>query len=401
MFMMPVGILPLWFASLLSISLLGGGLYIGWAWHEGVLIGFGWLCTSIGMLLVSFFGRYGVLLFVGLSHETDRSGGPPVSYRSEKVHRIERPDGTLLYVEEYGPPDAPTIVLTHGWGLNGTAWGYTKQALAGSYRLLVWDLPGLGRSRSPTRPDWSLEKMASDLEAVTALAGDSPQVLAGHSIGGMITLTFCRLYPELLGSRVKGVILENTTFTNPVRTSIWSGLMTAIQKPVLEPLARLQIGLFPLIWLSNWLNYLNGTAHLMLHLLQFGRTESRGQLEFITRYTLTSRPDVLGYGMLGMFRYDATGALQQIPVPALILTGARDHLCVPAASEFMQVNIPDATLMQAGPAGHLALVERSADVNAAFLEFARRCFHSDTLSARTDTVLEDIPVVSLTRHPTL
>jgi pimeloyl-ACP methyl ester carboxylesterase len=56
--------------------------------------------------------------------------------------------------------------MTHGWSLNLTAWAYLLPFLTDKFRIVVWDLPGLGRSTGPTNKDYSLEKMARDLEAV-------------------------------------------------------------------------------------------------------------------------------------------------------------------------------------------------------------------------------------------
>ncbi|MGI2902643.1 alpha/beta hydrolase [Tolypothrix sp. VBCCA 56010] len=55
---------------------------------------------------------------------------------------------------------------------------------------MVWDLPGLGKSSRPKNNDYSVEKYARDLETVVAIAGDKPVFLLGHSMGGIITLTF-------------------------------------------------------------------------------------------------------------------------------------------------------------------------------------------------------------------
>jgi pimeloyl-ACP methyl ester carboxylesterase len=122
-------------------------------------------------------------------------------------------------VEVSGPEGAPTLVLTHGWGNDRSEWDDLKRALGGRFRLIAWDLPGLGRSSQPANRDYGLEKLAGDLQAVLGLAGERPAVLLGHSIGGMITLTFCRLFPEALGSRVRGLALVQTTYTKPVRTT--------------------------------------------------------------------------------------------------------------------------------------------------------------------------------------
>ena len=166
----------------------------------------------------------------------------PRDDRTGEVHRITRPDGSELRVECYGPADAPPIVMTHGWGCDSTEWFYPKKHLAGRFRLILWDEPGLGLSKKPDNNDYRLEKLAADLEAVLAFAGDRPAVLVGHSIGGMITLTFCKLFPESLGRRVAGLVLAHTSYTNPVRTTKMAALYTAIEKPVIIPLLHLTIG---------------------------------------------------------------------------------------------------------------------------------------------------------------
>ena len=76
-------------------------------------------------------------------------------------------------------------------------------------------------------------------------------ILLGHSIGGMITLTFCRLFPQALGTRVRAIALVQTTYTNPVRTTNMAGLLTALERPIIVPLLHLTIWLSPLLWLSN------------------------------------------------------------------------------------------------------------------------------------------------------
>lgn len=107
-----------------------------------------------------------------------------------------------------------------------------------------------------------MENLSRDLEAVLGLAGDRPAILLGRSIGGMITLTFCRLFPKALGARVKGIALVQTTYTNPIRTTNMAGLLTALERPVIVPLLHLTIWLSPLLWLSNLISYLIGSALL-------------------------------------------------------------------------------------------------------------------------------------------
>jgi hypothetical protein len=71
----------------------------------------------------------------------------------------------------------------------------------------------------------------------------------------MITLTFCRMFPQALGTRAKAIALVQTTYTNSVRTTNMASLLTALKRPVLIPLLYLTIWLSPLIWFSNFMSY--------------------------------------------------------------------------------------------------------------------------------------------------
>ncbi|HVJ82353.1 MAG TPA: alpha/beta fold hydrolase [Planctomycetia bacterium] len=285
-----------------------------------------------------------------------------------EVRRLSRGDGTELHIEMHGPEDGIPIVLTHGWGLDLDEW-ICVRGLADEYRLIVWDLPGLGQSVSPATADWSMEKLAGDLAAVLELAGDRPAILVGHSIGGMITLTLCKEQPELVAERAAGLVIVNSTFINPCRTAKQAALYVALQKPILEPLCRLQIGLAPLFWAMNALAYLNGSAHWSTSRTSFSGKETRNQLGFLTRYYATSWPSVIARGFLGMFRYDVAGALAKIETPALIITAEKDELCRPSASEHMASTMPNArleTIEGARHCGGFEHAERLEDLIAAF-----------------------------------
>lgn len=136
----------------------------------------------------------------------------PTSYRTGRQSRLARPDGTQLQIEEYGKTDGPTVILTHGWGMDSTEWYYAKKELAKDYRVIVWDLPGVGLSTRALNRDYSMERFASDLHAIVGWSGASQIVLVGHSIGGMILQTFARLFPAT--PAVAGMALVHTTYKN-------------------------------------------------------------------------------------------------------------------------------------------------------------------------------------------
>lgn len=320
------------------------------------------------MVFWSFAGR-----FISLPLLRRPGADEPKVMRTGTIQRVPRPDGSILQVEFYGPEDGQPIIMSHGWGPNSTVWYYAKRQLTDRFRLIIWDLPGLGKSRGPKNNDYSLEKYARDLESVIALAGNKPVILLGHSMGGMLTLTFCRLFPEYLVSRVAGLVLVDTTYTNPVKTSIFSKLLRAIQKPLLEPVLYLTILLSPLVWLMNWLSYLNGSLYISVELSGFTGKETRGQLDFSALLSAKGWPGVLARGTLAMFNYEETKTLSTINVPVLVIVGASDIATVPAASIYMQAQLPSSELVTLKPGGHMGLMERNQQFAEAVSAFSTTC----------------------------
>jgi pimeloyl-ACP methyl ester carboxylesterase len=373
--MIPSLIITSWLLGLLSFGILGGAIYLLYEWYQRAWAyepdlnrfvfdpNFGFnaltaiLLAGLILLVWTFAGRALLPLILGHGKRNPSDLDPPQQTREGTVQRLQRPDGTELQVEFYGPEDGPPIVMTHGWGMNSTEWHYLKRELTDHFRLIVWDEPGLGLSTQPDNRDYSLEKMARDLEAVLALAQDRPAILLGHSIGGMITQTFCRLFPDALATRVGGLVLTHTTYTNPVRTVKGAPLFTVLERPVIVPLLHLTIWLSFLVWVMNWSSYLNGTAHIATKWTSYAGGESWDQIEFATRYQLHASPAVLARGMFGMLHYDATETLKRINVPTLVVAGDQDPLCKPEASIFIDKHVPDSRLVMLKPARHLGLIE--------------------------------------------
>ncbi|HLJ94901.1 MAG TPA: alpha/beta hydrolase [Gemmataceae bacterium] len=296
-----------------------------------------------------------------------------VAWSVHEVRRLRRPDGTELHIRCAGPPDGPSILFVHGLGADGNEWYPIRNQLAGRFRVIDWDLPGLGKSTMPSNSDWSLERLARDLRAVLSVCEGRPAILVGHSLGGMILLTFCRLFPETLGRQVRGLVLAHATYTNPMKTTTWPRFYTAIQKPIIEPFCHLTIWLAPLLRPLCVLSYLNGLAHRFLQPRLFTGRESWEVLDFLARYYVWDRPDVVGRVTLAMFHYDETKTLEAIHIPTLVVSGDQDPCCTPACQAFMWERIPGAQLLTLSPAKHAGMLEYPRQFARALEDFVSRC----------------------------
>lgn len=360
--------------GLLSLAILGTGGYLLWSWWSGEmvlapddtyrLVRQDWrLWTGLALTGWSFVGRWIVLGLAARPTEV------PSHARRGAGRVLRGASGSSLYVEETGPADAPPIVLTHGWGLDSTIWAYARDALSSRFRVITWDLPGLGRSKPAGDGAISLTDFAADLRAILDFVGDRPAVLVGHSIGGMTIQTLARDHPDVFRGKVAGVVLLNTTHTNPLKTMILSGLFRALRWPVLEPLMRLTIWLQPLAWLCAWQSYLSGSAHLA-NRLGFGRYVTRSQLEHVTLLATRNPPGAQAKGNLAMFRWDATAALPAIAAPTLVVGGDLDIVTKLEASRAIADAIPRARLQEVSGVNHLGFLERADIYNAAVSAFA-------------------------------
>lgn len=324
------------------------------------------LIAGTGLALYTLFGKFMLPFLVSKKRKNEKE---PQLFKASEYEILPRMDGSKIYIEYYGKKDAQPIIFVHGWNANRMEWFYQKRFFAEQYRVILIDLPGLGHSTRPYNKDFSLTKMANDLNAVIKHTGVVNPILWGHSIGGMIILELVTKLSKSLAQPIKGLILEHTTYTNPVKTSILSKLLTAIQKPVLEPICFFMIGLSPLVWLMRWLSFLNGNVQLTTRFLTFTGTQTYRQLNFLSLLACMAPPAVFARGMLGMFKYDVTNLLASIRIPALVIGANKDRLTKPEASEYIHQQIKGSKLVITAPGGHQGLVERHEEVNTAAAEF--------------------------------
>ena len=322
----------------------------------------------IGAIILFLYLALGRFLVRILFSKSSKGENEPKAERYPEQHQVHRPDGSIINVEQGGVKGNQTIVFLHGWNSNSMQWYYQKKYFEKNYHLVLLDHPGLGKSKRPNNKDYSLEKLAADLDAVIDTCPVKDPVLWGHSMGGFTILTFCKLYlPKL--SRIKGIILEHTTYTNPTKTTLLGSLTNAIQNPILRPLCWVMIALSPVLWLIKWLSYLNGIALIMARYMTYAGTQTPSQLDFTALLSTMAPPAITGRGVLGMFKYDATPILSKLNLPTLVIGADTDRLTKLQASITMNKSIPGSTLVTLSPAGHMGLIEQHAVVNQKVAEF--------------------------------
>jgi len=90
-----------------------------------------------------------------------------------------------------------TIVLLHGFTETSKIWDSFRDQLSESYRVIVIDLAGHGKSES-LEPVHSMELQADVVLEVLKQRKVKRCLMIGHSMGGYVTLAFASKYPEML-----------------------------------------------------------------------------------------------------------------------------------------------------------------------------------------------------------
>jgi pimeloyl-ACP methyl ester carboxylesterase len=128
-------------------------------------------------------------------------------------HWLRADDGTELYVEVHpcADPQAPTLVIAHGFCLNQDSWHFQRKDLRGRARMVLWDQRGHGRSERGPLENTTVEQLGRDLKTVVDTFADGPVTLVGHSMGGMTVMSLAAQFPEMFVDRVRAVGLVATS----------------------------------------------------------------------------------------------------------------------------------------------------------------------------------------------
>jgi pimeloyl-ACP methyl ester carboxylesterase len=288
-------------------------------------------------------------------------------------------DGTHLHVEivePTAPSGKPTIVFVHGFALDMGTFYFQRKALAarGDHRLVFYDQPGHGRSSRLKSGDYDIAALGTSLAAVlNATVPDGHIILVGHSMGGMTVMAFAEQYPEWFGSRVTGVVLMSTSAGLIDKTKL--GLPTIVARasapffPLWGGAARLgggaidkaRVASSDLAWLLTR-RYGFGDARPSPSLVTFVESmNSKTSVETLTKYLHT---------LYTHNRFPALSVLAGVPV--LVLVGANDYLTPVTHSEEILRHLPEAELVKVGDSGHVVMLEKADEVNAALIPFLEK-----------------------------
>ena len=253
-------------------------------------------------------------------------------------------DGRFGY-EAAGDPNLPPLVFMHGIGGAARAWRGQLDFFKDCYRAIAWDMPGYGGS-APL-PTVSIAALADALQDFLQQVGATRPILVGHSIGGMIVQQVLAKNPGIAGA----VVLAQTSPAFGKPDGDWQ---KAFVDARLGPLDRGET--------------LVSLAPSLVRELVGDNPDVSGME--LARDCMASVPEATYRAtMLALMGFDLRGALKDIAVPTLVLSGSKDNNAPAPMMAKMASYIPSAKYVELEGVGHLANLERPGAFNAALDSF--------------------------------
>lgn len=287
---------------------------------------------------------------------------------------------TRLNVDIYGAPDAPPLVLLHGFTGSARSWGgqLLGQLAQAGMRVLAFDLPGHGNSNVSADPaDYSLHQTSNDVSAALyALHVSADEaILLGYSMGGRIALYLA------LSGYFRGLVLESAS--PGLRTETERAARRAQDEALAENIIRQGLPSFVEYWEQ-------------LPLFATQRRLSAEQRDALHAQRL--RNHLLG--LANSLRGVGTGAqpslweeLGRLTTPTLLVVGADDPKFSAIGREMLTL-LPEARMVAVPAAGHTVHLEQPTIFQREVLRFCR-----DSTSRVSSTPRRPLPQVTARQEP--
>lgn len=228
-------------------------------------------------------------------------------------------------------PEAPNVLLLHGWGCDSTTFSFIQNALSEKATVITLDFPGHGQSPEPPEP-WGVEEYADQVYALLMQKSLAPLDIVAHSFGGRVAIWLAANHPEIVRQLV---ITGGAGIRKPVSET--SRRRTARFKrcnALLETLKKLTFLAVPVERMQTRLRNRYGSP-------DYVRLNETMRKTFVRIVSLDLLP-----------------LLPRIQAPTLLIWGGEDTETPLWMGQEMEKEIPDAGLVVFEGASHFAFMEQ-------------------------------------------
>lgn len=255
-------------------------------------------------------------------------------------------ENSRICLSSYGETNKETILFIHGFPLSKETWEEQVKFLSPYFRIVTYDLCGLGNSTNETG-FVTIDSHVADLIAILDFLKLKRVNLVGLSMGGYIALRAVNLFPE----RFKSLILSNT------RADADSN--EAKEKRFAQ-IASLSNG--------GHATFAKDTS-MALYSEEFRKKNFDKPLQLKELILRQSKNGLCGNILAMASRQDANEFLAKIKLPVLVITGDKDKVIPHKEGLKMKTLIPGAKLYQIKEAGHLSNIEQPVVFSKKIKEF--------------------------------
>ena len=286
---------------------------------------------------------------------------PTVFYRTLNVEDLE------IFYREAGPPDAPTVLLLHGFPSSSHMFRNLIPVLADKYHVVAPDFPGYGESSAPSVNDfdYSFEGLTTVTEQFIEKLKLYSYALYLSDIGASIGFRIAVMHPE----RVTALIVQNGgAHVEAINKEFLSDGLSAYWENRSEKNAQA---------LLDWLLTIEGTKWHYLHgvsdpskispdtwVIDQAYQDRPGNKEIQLAILYNAKRDLEVFA-------DWQEYLRKLQPPTLITWGKNDGIFTVEGAELIKRDIPSAEL-HLFDTGHFALEEEVDRIGSLMHEFLDR-----------------------------
>jgi pimeloyl-ACP methyl ester carboxylesterase len=275
--------------------------------------------------------------------------------------------GLKLFYREAGDPNAPAVLLLHGFPTSSHMFRNLIPQLAGEYRVVAPDLPGFGFSDAPDHQSFSytFDHLAEIMGEFIEQVGLRKFVVYIFDYGAPVGLRLALKYPD----RIAGIISQNGNAYVEGLSDGWAPVHTYWKNPTQENRDALRF--LSSREITNW-QYKTGVTD----------AESRIAPEAIELdQALLDRPqsgeiqlDLITNYITNINLYPKFQEYFRTRPPTLAVWGKNDPFFLPAGAEAYQRDNPDAKVVFYDT-GHFALETHSTEIGEEIRSFLGRVYN--------------------------
>jgi pimeloyl-ACP methyl ester carboxylesterase len=278
-----------------------------------------------------------------------------ITYRTANV------DGFKIFYREAGAPDAPKLLLLHGFPSAGHMFRELIPLLTDRFHIIAPDLPGFGNSDLPGR-GYTFDKIAETMDRFTEIVGFDRYAVYVFDYGAPTGFRLAVRHPD----RITAIISQNGNAYEEGLSEGWNPIRAYWQDASAANREALRAFLKP-----------ETTAWQYTHGVPDATKVSPDGYSLDNFYLARPGADEVQLDLFGDYKSNVAlyptfqNYFRTHMPPFLAVWGKHDPFFLPPGAEAFRRDIPDA-VVRFFDTGHFALETHATEIAAAIRDFLQR-----------------------------